>query len=264
MKFYIFGGILALVLLACAGEETLGSDNTPPEEPVMVEHLGDSGDLHGEDIINYCNNVGYENNGIDAVPEDDWIKIQWQTLLDNDIDYLQIYRFNLQENQTEKIDSVTYSTQNYYIDQFLNYDPSTNKNWFYYLKVYDTSGNFSISDTTCYRLLQKPELLSPFDGSIYTPGEELFFEWNEDAEAIEYRLLVFNENYELLWTYEPTDHPGGSFYEVEYTGPDLSNYNTIYWRVDAFGNSLTESIQGTNYTIYSGSESQVYSIRITE
>lgn len=264
MKFYILGGILALLLFACAGEETLGSDNTPPQQPVMVPHLGDSGDLHGENIINYCNNVGYENNGIDAVPENDWIKIQWETFTDDDIDYLQIYRFNLQENEAIKIDSVAYSTQNYYFDQFANYDPSINKKWFYYIKVYDTSGNFSISDTTCYKLLQKPELLAPFDGYNYTAGDELYFQWNENAEVIEYRLLVFDGNYDLLWAFQPTDHPGGANYEVLYEGPELTSYNTIYWRVDAFGNTLDEEVNGTQYTIHSGSESHVYTIRITE
>ncbi|MDY6916133.1 MAG: hypothetical protein SVM86_07445 [Candidatus Cloacimonadota bacterium] len=261
------GLILVLILIfimSCAGEDTLGTDTTPPEEPVMVPHLGDTGDIAGDEIINYSNYSGYENNGIDAVPEDNWIKIQWESLVDNDIDYIQILRFNLQQQTPIKIDSVSYTTQNHYTDQFQNYDTAVNKNWFYYITVYDIAGNYSISDTTCYRLIDKPQLLSPANYTIHNSGEPLVFEWDENTEALTYRLLVFKNDYELLWSHTPTDHPGGTNYSVEYNGPDLSDYDTLIWRVDAFGNTLYEELNNTTYEIFSGSESQVNTLFIQQ
>jgi hypothetical protein len=35
-----------------------------------------------------------DNNGIDAVPDGNWIKLSWDPFIDNDLSHLKIYRYS--------------------------------------------------------------------------------------------------------------------------------------------------------------------------
>ena len=238
LKNILLSGLILLFIWACAGEDSLGTDTTPPDEPHMIPHLGDTGDIDiFGDTLNYYNIYGNEMNGIDALPEGDWIRIQWDHPLDNDLDFAQIFRFSLQDNVVTKIDSISFPHQDEYIDK---YGSLIGKDWFYFMKMFDTSGNFSISDTVCYSLLNKPVLIEPPDNHEIMPSDSLYFKWWDDQNVSIYRLLLFDENYDIIWQYKPIGQPNaGSAYEVEYDGPSIQPQQ-ILWRVDAFVDEIEQ------------------------
>jgi len=254
LKNILLSGLILFIIGACAGEDTLGTDTTPPDKPDLIEHLNDTGDIDiFGDTLNYYNISGNEMNGIDALPEGDWIRIQWEHPLDNDLDYAQIFRFSLQDFIITKIDSISFPHQDEYIDK---YGSLIGKDWFYFIKMFDTSGNFSVSDTVCYNLLNKPILLEPPDNNEPMPLDSLYFKWWDDPNVINFRLLLFDADYNIIWQYEPTGQPNaGSAYEIEYDGPSIQPQQ-ILWRVDAFGYTMTHEVGDKLYKIFSGSESE--------
>lgn len=273
MKISFLLMILTLLLLGCTGEESLGVDTKPPNKPELVPHIGDTGDGGNFNIpgANYYNthNPDFENNGIDAVMEGDWIKIQWYTLTDSDIDYLRIFRFSAQEyynaidtlNFAQIIGTVNYEEQIHYVDR----TSDTDKNYFYFIEAIDEAGNSTLSDTTGYKLIAKPILISPVDySSIQVQNiNDVIFEWLPSANAIQYKLLIFNENRELIWQNTLLDM---GYFSVDYDGPLVDPGSTLTWRVDAFGDTYAtpNPIEGNFYTVESGAESVERYIFITE
>ncbi|MCF7858272.1 MAG: hypothetical protein K9N07_02955 [Candidatus Cloacimonetes bacterium] len=252
---------IGLLLFGCTGEESLGVDTQNPRKPDLIPHLGDTGDYSPgtNDTLNYYNTIDldFENNGMDAVMEGDWLKIQWHRLEDSDIDYLQVYRFSAQDyyldslNFVQIIDTVDYNDQISYIDQAAFID----KNYFYFIKVFDFAGNSTVSDTTSYKLIDKPYLIAPSDNYSSVNVNSLVFEWQQSgSDAIQHRLLVFNENRELIWQNTPLDLED---FIVPYNGPPVEPGTVLIWRVDSFGISFTTPlpIEGNYYTIKSGAES---------
>jgi len=264
MKFITLALIGMIMLIGCTGEESLGVDTQPPNKPELVVHQGDTGDIitgiQGEaDTLNFYNTIDldFENNGIDAMMEGNWIKTQWFRLEDSDIDYLEIFRFSAQDyyadtlNYISVIDTVDYDEQNYYVDK----TAMTNKNYFYFIKVFDDAGNSAVSDTTGYKIIEKPLLIAPNDNHSTNDAYSIIFEWQQiGSNARLHKLIVFNENRELLWQNTPLDQED---FIVPYDGPFLEPGTVLIWRVDAFGWDYTtpNAIEGNNYVVEAGSES---------
>lgn len=261
MKRFFLMIIPLLILLGCTGEESLGVDTQAPNKPQLVPHLGDTGDGGNSSIpgINYYNSfdTDFENNGMDAVMDGDWIKTQWSRLEDSDIDYLKIFRFSWQDynsdtlNFAQIIDTVDYDDQIYYVDK----TSDTDKNYFYFIEAIDDAGNSTLSDTTGYKLIAKPILISPVDNYSCTNIYNIVFEWQQTGyDALYFRLLVFNEDRELIWQKRPLNRED---FSVQYEGPPVVPGSVLIWRVDAFGwtYSTPNPIEGNFYTVESGSES---------
>ena len=261
MKKFILLLIPLLILLSCTGKESLGIDTKAPNKPELVPHLGDTGDIiqSNLDTLNFYNtiDIDFENNGMDTVMEGDWIKTQWFPLEDSDIDFLKIYRFsNLDYNLdtlnfVQIIDTVDYNNQVYYVDRS---SMLTDKINFYFIEAFDNAGNSTLSDTTGYKLIDKPDLISPVDYAIIQAQDinDIVFEWLPSANAIQYRLLVFNENRELIWQNTPLDI---GYFTVQYDGPPVDAGSILIWRVDSFGHDSEITIEGNYYVIESGAES---------
>ncbi|MBN2461002.1 MAG: hypothetical protein JXB60_05290 [Candidatus Cloacimonetes bacterium] len=272
LKYLYFFLIISIpLLIGCAGTETLEVDKVPPLKPNVIEHLGDTGDVLGLDTLNYHNNSEYENNGIDATQGGDWIQIEWDHIIDTDIEIVEIYRFSLQEYNAyvnylqgggEEYDFTTRVGQiSPELDRYEDNSPGLlGKNSFYYIKPIDEAGNWTKSDTVCYKLIDKPALIYPTEpGSYQLNG--LVFQWELPSgySVSNSRLLIFTENYELLWKYDPLDYEQPS---IEYDGPDV-DVNSIRWRVEVFGNTVFSSpVNGKVYIIYAGSESEDVAIFI--
>ena len=259
MKNIIFILIITTAFLGCVGKESLGIDKLPPKKPNMIQHLGDSGDTINEVTnVNFYNNTEFEENGIDAVPDGNKIKIEWEHLLDTDLDYLKVYRFSEADYLADNlefasiIDTVDYTGQDYYRDDFLGVNSITHKNWFYFIEIFDKSGNSTLSDTVCYRLLEKPLIISPAEISEVNSLNDIFFEWT-DSDAQQYRILLFNSNREILWQYELLAHEET---QIAYSGSDWGSGDYIF-RIDAFGHLISSSpINGKTYSIIAGAESE--------
>ena len=261
-------GILVILISSCAGKDTTDVDTTPPEKPHMIKHLGDTGITHsGQNygLDNFFDEDGFENNGIDAFNGGlNSIQISWDVLTDTDIDYVEIWRFNLyEEDDTLKIHTLSENSQNYYIDSFDDYESTPiDKNWFYFIKVFDTSANFSVSDTVCYHLIDKPVIYSPLGNTQTDNFENITFSWNEASSTV-FHLLVFDEDYNLLKSFSSLDSPE-NVYEVNFADLDIppsSLTNTLIWQIVGDKGSQIREVNGVSYQVYLGSESESYTIK---
>lgn len=273
MKYLtLFSLLIVLVIAGCAADSPSETDTTPPSQPHMIPHLGDTGDMVSNTVVNYynTNDPELENNGIDAVADNNWIQLQWNVLLDDDVDYISIHRFNLGDYQAylqylannneeyefaTKIDSIASPTQTRYVDHFSDLAGSTvSQMWFYYIKAVDVAGNWTNSDTVCYKLTVKPIPIQPASYAIMDNLQDVTFQWNLDSSGTitGYRLLLFDQYHNLLWNYTPLDLEDPI---KAYDGPAY-NEETYIWRIDAFGTGPEYvTIFNTTYEVHSGAES---------
>jgi hypothetical protein len=258
---------ILLILIGCAGKEVNKIDTTPPLKPVLFSHRGDTGEIISGDTLNYYkkefgvygwDDLQFENNGIDAVAvTGNHIQIQWRPLADTDLSHVNIYRFNAIDNDTLKIGQ-TLPGNNRFEDMFTNFVGSTvGIEWFYYIDVFDEAGNHTVSDTVCYQLLDKPQLTGPDDEASVSSAQDIIFRWikSELTDILYYRLLVFDEDRNILWVHIPTDNVVGNEFEIAYNGLNITG-SKIIWRVDAFGDAKVLVINGTLFEIPVGSESE--------
>jgi len=260
---YKLGILICFLLISCAGEEIVNKDKIPPLKPNMIHHLGDTGVTVGGETQNYYVNSEFEFNGIDAVSGENWIKIQWDHISDEDVDFIEVYRFNMNdynyylENIEELDEDYDFSTRIQILettddDQYIDHSGDLlGESWFYYINVFDIAGNSTKSDTVCYRLIDRPAILYPLGGNI--DYNELIFGWELDSElsASQSRLLLFNENRELLWVYSPLDFDDTV---IEYFGEYIEP-QTLIWRVDTFADDQFYNVMGKTYRVFAGAES---------
>lgn len=250
MKYYallILGLLVALCVFSCSGEDKPDHDSTPPVNPTLIPHLGDVGDpgtdyYHLPDLVR----ITEENNGIDTVPDDDWIRISWLPFIDTDLSHVKIYRFDEFNPTPVLLDSIPSNN-----DEFLDNSPDLHERtiYSYYIDLVDTSGNTATSDTVSYALLTKCIPTSPQNNATVVPGQ-IVFSWDINDIVSYCRLLVLDENYEYVWHQDwvpafPEDVPEIIFpvnLAQQHAG------HSLRWRVDAFDRS--EDLQG-----FMGSES---------
>ncbi len=231
-KLLIIGLLAVLILLsACAGSDQDEEDETPPVPPVLVPHLGDTGDppvvYEGQTI--YLND---ENNGIDTVPDGNWIRVSWNPFKDTDLSHVKIWRFSNFDPEPALIDSIS-ATEDYYLDTD---SQLTERVWYsYFVDLVDLAGNVSVSDTTSYALLSKSILLSPENGETISPLNAQF-SWNRSGSAGKFRLLLLDESYNYVWhqdlyvalEVDPLTISMPTNLASQYSG------RTLRWRVDSF------------------------------
>lgn len=223
--------ILALVILGgCSGKDDPDVDKIPPVAPVMIPHLGDTGDdpviYNGIEIV-----LNDENNGIDTVPEGNMMRIPWEPFQDTDLSHLKVFRFSDIEPEPIAIDSVR-ADRHHYLDQ----GPLVERVFYsYYIELFDSSGNSAVSDTVSYALLPKSSLISP-PNNHYGSTEGLRFTFRRaDDRAGRYRVLLFGEDSQLIWH---TDIENIGDIEMSVAFPHQA-YNIpagtrLRWRVDYF------------------------------
>ena len=238
---------VALCVMSCSGEDNPDHDKTPPTAPTLIPHLGDMGDP-GTNYYNLPNLVGLteDNNGIDTVPDDNWIRISWMPFIDTDLSHVKIYRFDEFNPTPAMLDSIPY-TKKEYLDNSSNLQERTI--YSYFMDLVDSSGNVATSDTVSYALLTKCILTAPFNNATVFPGQ-IVFSWDVNDIASFCRVLVLDENYEYIWHQDwvpafPEDLPEIIF--PVNLAQQLAG-RSLRWRVDAF--DWSEDLQG-----YMGSES---------
>ncbi|MBW6516529.1 MAG: hypothetical protein K0B81_07955 [Candidatus Cloacimonetes bacterium] len=233
--FLSLTALLPLLLVSCSGKETFAVDTTPPLPVILIPHLGDTGDniLVGGVLVNDT------NNGIDTVPDNDWIRLQWQTVIDPDLSYLKIFRYGDYAPTPVDIDSLSRAQVNLneYLDNRLHQQSNViGQTWYYYIQGYDLAGNYSVSDTVSYKLLEKPLLLSPGPNATVSLTEPIDFQWWRTGDSIEFRLLVFVNDDQYFWhsDFFVDSDVEDDILTLTYSGPSLDNFANIVWRVDSF------------------------------
>ena len=239
---------IMFLLFSCAGKDENEKDKVPPINPTMIPHLGDTGDpptvYMGQQVI-----LSEENNGIDTVPDANWIRISWDPFKDSDLSHLKIFRYDNFNSEPVQIDSIAPSTLHY-----LDSDANLNERvWYsYYIDLVDTSGNVARSDTVSYAILSKCVLLEPQDNASIPshPVTGADFFWNRSGSASKYRLILFSENYDYFWHQDLIVSIEEDPLTIRIPVNLLEDYSgqTLRWRIDAF--DWDEEMQ-----MYMGSES---------
>jgi hypothetical protein len=286
MKYLLIFILMSLLLLfyGCAGTTDPDTENHEAFVANLIEHSGDTGDIiknsHGiiTDTLNcyYSSDSTFyerENNGIDAYFEGDWVLIPWRHISDPETVSLELFRFSYmdyQNNEEDYITSVVFlpfhnTTNDYYLDTFENVDQVTDNAWLYFLKTTNANGATALSDTVGYRLVNKPALRTPGDLAIFSNSNSIVFEWdlNTTSSLVKHRLLLFDENYNLIWFYNllSNEEPYIEFGELSEIELESGNY---IWRVDGVIEWVNElDIDGKQIEVYSGSESMERLFTIT-
>lgn len=223
--------ICSIVLFACSGKDNLTIDKIPPIRPILIPHLGDWGD----EPVEYNEQTVYltdENNGIDALPDGNWIRVSWEHFLDTDLDYVKIFRYDEFNPTPVLIDSIS-SNNEYYPDS--RSQLSTHTRFSYFIEIVDNSGNSAISDTVSYSLLSKQIPIAPLN-EAYADPDSIKFEWQKSGEIDKFRILVLDENRFYMWHRDIPVATEGDFFDTLLPANLLVNYtgDFIYWRIDAF------------------------------
>ncbi len=170
-----------LILIICTlffgcGKEEVALDLTPPTTPQFVPRTDDT--------------VLVEQ-GIDAVPEGDFIRVVWQAVNDEDLAGYRLYR--QREDSTflppaliadRTLQDLAGLAIPFYLDTdtLLAPDPLTgiSHGYYYWVSAYDQSGNESLLSTpTYYQLMPKANLSSPV-----AQGDSLLLSWSYSLASI--------------------------------------------------------------------------------
>ena len=204
--------------------------------------------LHNE------SDTSQSESGIDAIPEGDFIRLEWIPSSEDIVSGYEIYRTQLTRNgffqriaDAEEVEAY----QDVYIDEV----DTTGIRYFYYILAVTPDGEKSApSDTLDYKLLQKAELLQP----IGTQDERIpLFRWKDENEFPSQSYVVRliqqdNENY--LWIHLMSGDEinwGGQEQSIRFNvdhsaAIDSLELNQSYrWRIDIVGaesNSGSESV----------------------
>ncbi len=241
---------LLVIMTGCSGEEAVGIDKTPPSKPNIFSHIGDTGDgWVAVPTLTDSIFVNDQNNGIDAVPTGNKIRIHWDHMLDKDLKLIRIFRFAL-GYQPVKIDSIAPNNEEYE-DELSNIGdlPALETMWHYYIQAVDHAGNKTTSDTVSYRLIEKASLIYPQDNAQLM-NSNITFSWYKLRDVEKFRLIIFDSYQQYVWHRDLDVALEENIIELNYNGENSLPSGTYYWRVDAFRDRIDG---GTLF--YSGSES---------
>ncbi|HNX37601.1 MAG TPA: hypothetical protein PL124_04515 [Candidatus Cloacimonadota bacterium] len=243
---YLLVILTALGLFACAGEDNPDVDTTPPVNPTLIPHLGDWGDppVWYDSTLVVLNE---STNGLDTVPEGNWIRLTWKPFIDTDLSHIKIYRFDEVNTNPVLIDSIM-SNSTEYLDSKTQLEERTI--YSYFIDLVDAAGNEARSDTVSYGLLSKCILTGPDNNASVIPGH-ITFSWDVSGTVSKCRVIVMDENYNYIWHNDwvsafPED-PEEMVFPVNLA--QQHSGQTLRWRVDAL--DWSETLQD-----YMGSESQ--------
>lgn len=215
--------------LARCSEKSTPSDTTPPEAPVLLPAPADS---------------SWDEAGIDAIPERDWIQLVWLAPPDADVRGYKIYRGKSPDEILTHLATKTLGSgdsDTTYQDQSVEIGVRYN----YQVKAFDEAGNESaVSDTVDYMLIPK---LST-ENLIYPRGEiterQPTFTWTSTGESLENRLRVYDVLEEgTIWV-SPAENPFASPHAVIYNKNGTAANSLLapgreyWWRVDRQGTAL--------------------------
>lgn len=237
---------LLFIIVSCASSDKVYKDTTPPLKPILIPHLGSIGDNEW---------LSDDNNGIDALPDGEWIRIQWHKLLDNDLKIIRIYRFAKDLNQNPvKIDSIGWNNEEY-IDRLLPESvgqiTAIETDWHYFIKVLDHANNYTVSDTVKFKLIQKPILTEPEEDAVFSNSSQITFRWRKQSSSTRLRLLLFDdETGKLIWHYDEINITEEIIFQKRYDGNPLPA-GSYTWRVDSRGDMDYDG----NY--FNGSKSKI-------
>lgn len=184
--------------------------------------------------------------GIDAVPEDDFIQLEWHPNKEDDLGGYRIFRADSAVDRKFVLIADVGDISGGALDtMYTDMNVKVNVNYFYYMVAYDLSGNVSkASDTIRYRLIPKPVPVSP---SGFTRDAVPFFKWNDFSHyAYDYVIKIENTlNKKVIWIFRLIRPNYAGFeqkviYNKDWKAlEDSLKRGVIYrWRVDAIAEEV--------------------------
>ncbi|MFH1862098.1 MAG: hypothetical protein ABH878_04720 [bacterium] len=223
---------LCLLWLGCVREE-VASDLEAPPPPQFIPRSPDT---------------SLTEQGVDAVPEGDYIYVVWQPSPANDLAGYRLYR---QAEEGLERTLINDGEELEYLDRDpqLAPDPQTglSQGFYYWVSAYDFSGNESALSTECYyRLMPKPALFPPV---IQGAGVTISWSYAEPA--------LSQVNHFVIRLFEPVNEQWNPIWIIEYELFDPLSVNYPYplavgtYRivVDAIGASAAELPMGSEASI---------------
>jgi len=242
---YFFYFLPIVSIIACS--DTGGPTVSEPGSVVFVAKTADTDSVE---------------QGIDAVPDQNGILLEWETLKEENLKYYDIYRQRDGETYFKKIKSIDIETASTgeatrYID-----DPNDiifNIYNFYYIRAVNKDGiSGAPSDTVQYKLMQKPILVRPKGETI--TGLPIF-EWNfPDVIPDSYILRImeeFTERIIFVREFQTEEYFSEQSLDLatKANPPEFISGFTYRWRIDSVGAGIIRNDDGSELN-YSGSESE--------
>ena len=170
--------------------------------------------------------------GIDAVPEANWIKLDWSISDKRNTKELNLYRLEGEEKNFSLIKTLSYKDSTWIDNSVELYH-----RYFYYLRAIDRKGNLGApSDTVDYMLLNKAQQLS------VTSGVKPKFLWViiNPRELSQYIIKVFTMSGEKVWFATVTTDFDGTEeaifnFDNSAKQDSLSKNEQYVWRIDIVG-----------------------------
>jgi len=182
--------------------------------------------------------------GIDAIPESDYIVLEWYTGNEDDLNTYRIYRTSRKiENKYDLLEEVPSDLMAGSINTYLDESVSIGTSYFYFLRAVDQAGNLSPrSDTIEYKLVTKVNLREPVNVTI--TDVKPTFKWSDvGTAASEYVIRVEQLNpIQVIWlsalsrrgyTDEIQSIKYGTENTFYLTQEELSRGVNYRWRIDA-------------------------------
>ncbi len=183
-------------------------------------------------------------SGIDAVPEGDFIRLEWIPSSEDIVSGYEIYR--IQETRDGLVQKIADAQEvEAYRDVYIDEVDTTGIRYFYYILAVTLDGEKSApSDTVDYKLLNKAKLLIPMG----TQNERIpVFRWKDENEfpsqSYVIRLLQ-QDNEDYLWIHLMSGDEinwGGQEQSIRFnvdhsaTIDSLELNQTYRWRIDIVG-----------------------------
>ena len=239
--------LTALVFLCFScGQDTSSEDISPPEAPIWCEKSVEYAEIE---------------TGIDAVPQGNWIYLEWEPNTDEDLAGYQVWRM-AEDDTTETfqllqiltLTQLTNPNQPNFTDMSSEVapDPSTGfeRGYYYSLNAFDDLGNqSSFSDTIYYELLRKPQSLS-IDAGLDTVRWSYPVLPEQDVYFVIRIVRAFSGDYVWLAKYYVYQEPFAVLYNFD-EGAGLMGIGEYYMRIDV-------SYMNTVDELYNGAESNLY------
>jgi len=218
-KYCLALALLICILLAGCGREEIAADTEPPEVVLITPRSNET------DLI---------EQGIDAVPDGDYIYLSWMPSAATDLAGYRLYRMAEDSVDQELIAELDPNTT-YYEDRDSLLAPNSgtglSQGFYYWVTAYDESGNeSSLSEEAYYKLIAKPDLTDPIiqENSItfswsynQTQLASYFvvrlFEW-ADGGWNPFWLYKHEEFFPLQVNYDPSLDSGIYRYQVDVVG----------------------------------------------
>ena len=189
--------------------------------------------------------------GIDAVPESDAIRLEWIPNSTDYIEYYGLYR-SIDRSQGYNLISEVAAGSDSYIDD----DVLLHRRYYYYIVAVSDDGLWSeASDTLSYQLIHKPVGLDP--NGVTSEGTPNF-SWRDPNNAAAYVVRLKDEaSGDYIWIREVPSSYSGDRESVLFNDDGRATIQTLLpstdyrWRVDVIGPEEA-----------SGSESQWIGIRV--